>query len=113
MRATCLYAPTKLWDIMDELVVVGDLVPSLLVQQEILPDRVDSHVGTMDLDMGLAVALLERGHYRTLTERLRRAEFKQDISGGGHPTRQRWRIDGRERITVNFQIPPSFGAEQP
>ena len=34
VRATCLYVATKLGDIMDELVVVGGLVPSLLVKQE-------------------------------------------------------------------------------
>ena len=108
VRATCLYVATKLGDIMDEMVVVGGLVPSLLVKQEVLPHGVDAHVGTMDLDMGLTVALLEEGRYRTLTERLRRAEFEQDISGRGHPTRQRWRISGRERITVDFLIPPSL-----
>ena len=37
VRATCLYAATKLGDIMDEMVVVGGLVPSLLVKQEVLP----------------------------------------------------------------------------
>ena len=108
VRATCLYAATKLGDIMDELVVVGGLVPSLLVEQENLPAGADSHVGTMDLDVGLTVALLEDGRYRTLTERLRRAGFEQDTSGRGHPTRQRWRIEGRERITVDFLIPPSL-----
>ena len=34
VRATCLYVATKLRDVMDELVVVGGLVPSLLVKQE-------------------------------------------------------------------------------
>lgn len=108
VRATCLYAATKLGDIMDEMVVVGGLVPSLLVKQEVLPHGVDAHVGTMDLDMGLTVALLQEGRYRTLTERLRRAEFAQDISASGHPTRQRWRINGREKVTVDFLIPPSL-----
>ena len=108
VRATCLYVATKLGDIMDELVVVGGLVPSLLVNQEGLSIGVDSHVGTMDLDMGLSVALLEGGRYRTLTERLRRAGFEQDISDRGHPTRQRWRVVGQKRITVDFLIPPSL-----
>ena len=81
VQATCLYAATNLGDIVGELVVVGGLVPSLLVKQEALPHGVDSHVGTMDLDMGLSVALLKEGCYRTLTERLRRAGFEQDISG--------------------------------
>ena len=112
VRATCLYVATKLGDVMDQLVVVGGLVPSLLVKQEDLSMGVDSHVGTMDLDMGLTVALLEEGRYRTLTERLRRAGFEQDISGRGHPTRQRWRIDGRERITVDFLISPSLPGDR-
>ena len=34
VRATCLYVATKLGDVMDELVVVGGLVPSPLVKQE-------------------------------------------------------------------------------
>ena len=44
-------------DIMDEPVVVGGLVPSLLVNQRGLPTGTDSHVGTMDLDMGLVVEI--------------------------------------------------------
>ena len=47
VRATCLYAATRLGDIMDELVVVGGLVPSLLVNQQMLPTGADSHVGTI------------------------------------------------------------------
>ena len=39
VRATCLYVATKLGDIMDELVVVGGLVPSLFVNQQMLPTR--------------------------------------------------------------------------
>jgi hypothetical protein len=33
VRATCLYVATKLGDLMDEVVVVGGLVPSLLIDQ--------------------------------------------------------------------------------
>ena len=97
---------------MDELVVVGGLVPSLLVNQRVLPTGADSHVGTMDLDIGLAVALLEDGRYRTLAERLRSAGFEQDTSDRGHPTRQRWRILGRGRVTVDFLIPPSLPGDR-
>jgi hypothetical protein len=55
---------------MDELVVVGGLAPSLLIDQEKLPQGVDAHAGTMDLDIGLDLALLDKGRYETLTERL-------------------------------------------
>jgi excinuclease UvrABC ATPase subunit len=56
VKATCLYIATKLGDVMPELVVVGGLVPSLLIDQESLAENVTSHVGTMDLDLGLAFA---------------------------------------------------------
>lgn len=51
-KATCLYLATKLGDIMDKLVVVGGLVPSLLIDQENLPENIEPHVGTLDLDLG-------------------------------------------------------------
>ena len=57
--------------------------------------------------MGLTIALLGDGRYRTLTERLRRAGFEQDANEQGNPTRQRWKIERREKVTVDFLIPPS------
>jgi hypothetical protein len=64
VRATCLYVATKLGDMMDDLVIVGGLVPSLIVDQTTLPTDVDLHVGTMDLDIGLQLALLDEGRSR-------------------------------------------------
>ena len=58
VRATCLYIATKLGDLMDDLVVVGGLVPSLIIDQDRLPAGVNPHIGTMDLDLGLAFAHL-------------------------------------------------------
>lgn len=107
VRATCLYLATKLGDSMEDLVVVGGLVPSLLIDQENLAEGVDAHVGTVDLDVGLTVALLDRGRYRELTERLRRAGFSQDETTAGHLTRQRWRILHGEKVTVDFLIQPT------
>ncbi len=108
VRATCLYVATKLGDIMDELVVIGGLVPSLLINQDTLPDGADVHVGTMDLDVGLTLALLNEGRYKTLTERLRRAGFEQDVNDEGNLTRQRWKIEHLEKITIDFLIQPSL-----
>jgi hypothetical protein len=56
VRATCLYVATKLGDLMEDLVIVGGLVPSLIVDQTDLPEGADAHVGTMDLDVGLQLA---------------------------------------------------------
>jgi hypothetical protein len=56
VTATCLYVATILGDHMEQAVIVGGLVPSLLIDQKNLPDGADSHAGTMDLDMGLTLA---------------------------------------------------------
>jgi len=112
VRSICLYVATKLGDLMDEVVVVGGLVPSLLIDQSALPDGVSAHVGTMDLDVGLKLALLDEGRYSTLTERLRDAGFVQDRTEDGRPTRQRWRVTGTGSVTVDFLIPPSLATDQ-
>jgi hypothetical protein len=66
VRATCLYVATKLGDLLDDVVVVGGLVPSLIIDQNKLTAGAEPHLGTLDLDLGLALALLEGERYRTL-----------------------------------------------
>ena len=108
VRATCLYVATKLGDVMADLVIVGGLVPSLIVDQATLPEAVEAHVGTMDLDVGLEVAIFDESRYRQLTERLRDAGFTMDTNEAGKPTRQRWAITaGSATVTVDFLIAPS------
>ena len=62
-KATCLYLATKLGDLMDSVVVIGGLVPSLLIPQDSRAAVAEPHVGTMDLDLGLSVELLTTGLY--------------------------------------------------
>ncbi len=112
VRATCLYVATKLGDLMDELVVVGGLVPSLLIDQATLPEDTDPHVGTMDLDVGLTLALLDEGRYKTLTERLRAAGFTMDTNEDGNMTRQRWKVESVGGVTVDFLIQPSLAGDK-
>jgi hypothetical protein len=107
VRSTCLYVATKLGDLMQDILVIGGLVPSLIVDQETLRDGTEPHVGTMDLDVGLQLALLDEGRYRSLTERLRDAGFRMDTNDHGNPTRQRWLIEGARSVTLDFLIPPS------
>jgi hypothetical protein len=92
---------------MDELVIIGGLVPSLLIRPEALPAGTPGHVGTLDLDVGLTLALLDQGRYRSVTARLRDAGFSPDATEEGRPTRQRWRAPGTDTVTVDFLIPPS------
>jgi hypothetical protein len=112
VRSTCLYLATKLGDLMADLVVVGGLVPSLLIEQEAPAEGFQAHAGTLDLDLGLTLGLLDQGRYRSLTERLRRADFAQDVNAEGNPTRQRWKIERGEKVTVDFLIQPSLPGDR-
>lgn len=112
VRAACLYIATKLGDLMDDVVVVGGLVPSLLIAQEELPEGEEAHVGTMDLDVGLALGILEAERYAALAERLRRTGWSPDVNERGNPTPQRWKIVADMAVTVDFLIPPSSRADR-
>ena len=110
VHQTCLYIATKLGDLLDELVVVGGLVPSLLMPKKSLPENVDLHIGTMDLDLGLTLALLDGKRYENFTERLRSAGFEPDTNEEGNPTFQRWKMElsKDKKVTIDFVIPPSL-----
>lgn len=97
---------------MPELVVVGGLVPSLLIDQQNLPENVTPHVGTLDLDLGLAFALVGEQRYQAVAERLRAAGFEMDRNEEGNPTRQRWRISNPP-VKVDFLIEPDDPAAKP
>lgn len=51
--AMCLYVATKLGHMMEDLLLVGGLVPSLIIDQEHLGEHVDPHGRALDLDVGL------------------------------------------------------------
>lgn len=113
VRSTCLYIATKLGDLLDDTVIVGGLVPSLLVDQTKLRANEEMHVGTMDLDVGLALAILDDQRYQALTERLRQAGFSADENDDGKTTRQRWCIHGPPKVTVDFLMAPSLESDRP
>jgi Nucleotidyl transferase AbiEii toxin, Type IV TA system len=92
---------------------VGGLVPSLLIDRSIGPDPETggTHSGTNDLDVGLAVALLDDHQYTEISHRLRQEDFEPDHNASGNPTPQRWRL-GNLKVTIDFLLPPIPGAEQ-
>ena len=91
---TCRYISTIWGDFMDEMVIVGGLVPSLIIDQTALPEGAEPHAGTMDLDIGLSIAVYDDQLYQTITKRLRGAGFSPDVNEKGNPTNQRWQIGG-------------------
>ena len=109
VREACLYVATKLGDYLEDIVVAGGMVPSLLINQDNLPDGVESHVGTRDLDVGFSLGILKDERYRAISERLREAGFDRDTNDDGKLTRQRWKLEvvGKGKVTLDFLIPPT------
>lgn len=109
--STCLYVATKLGDYRDDMVIVGGLVPSLLVDQTQSLPNFESHSGTMDLDVGLSLAILDEKRYEGLTARLRGAGFEPDHNEQGNRSMQRWRTKFDPPVTIDFLIPVSSNAD--
>ena len=103
VRRTCLYMATKLGDLYNEIVVAGGLVLYPLNGQENLPVGSELHAGTMGLDLGLAVAVLNR----ELGDRLRDAGFEPDVNAQGNKRLQAWTTGTPDTVTVDLLIPPS------
>jgi predicted nucleotidyltransferase len=112
VESACLTVAVTLGALMDDLCIVGGLVPSLIIDHELdagdEPD--DSHPGTNDLDVGIAVALLDDRQYVEISRRLRQEGFEPDTNENGNPTLQRWRW-GDFKVTVDFLLAPIEGAD--
>lgn len=111
VRATCLSLASILGDLLDDLVVVGGLVPSLLIDTP--ASREEPHVGSLDVDVGLEVAMLDTGRYHTLAERLRGRDFEPDKNEEGNLTRQRWTHRKFNNVKVDFLMAPTGAAAAP
>lgn len=106
LESACLYLAAVLADLMrTQLTIVGGYVPPLLIPQEELPEP-QRHCGTMDLDVGLSIALLDNALYETVARRLRQSGFRPDVNPDGNRTRQRWCTPAdHPAVTVDFLIP--------
>ncbi len=108
-RRMCLYVATILGDLSNDIVVVGGLVPYLIVDQQAVEVP---HVGTRDLDLGLALALLDEERYRQVSARLRDRGFQAGTKAEGQVTRQTW-ILPTSPITLDFLISRSGAGPEP
>lgn len=103
IRAGCLTLATRLGSFIDDVVLVGGLVPSLIIEPK---ETQEPHVGTSDLDLGLGLALLEASRYQALVAQLHASGFEPDVDQHRKPTPQRW-VHRRDRITIDFLIAPT------
>ena len=106
-RSACLELATRLGDLLDDIVVVGGLAPALLVEQDPPPVETGVHAGTMDVDLGLDVALFDQHRYEALRSRLIEAGLRPDLSPQGQPTLQRWRTADAPVVRIDFLINPT------
>lgn len=106
VRATCLYLATKLGDLDNDLVVVGGLVPTLLIPHQNLPAGTPSHVGTMDLDLGLGLGILDEERYVELADQLVQAGFEPKRNEKDNVQPQIWNTGGASNVTVDFLMQP-------
>lgn len=113
VEAALLTVAVTLGALMDRICIVGGLVPGLLIDHEIGPDPETEarHPGTNDLDVALAVALLDDEQYAEIARRLRQEGFGPDENSKGNPTPQRWKL-GALNVTIDFLLPPIPGAEK-
>ena len=106
IRDATLTVATILGDYIEDIVVVGGLVPSLLIPPTELPAGAENHAGTMDLDLGLDLAILDGQRYKGIAERLRGTGFFPDTKEGGNEVRQRWTHGQDSSVKIEFLIPP-------
>lgn len=105
--STSLYVATILGDLLDDVVIIGGLVPSLIIPQGAL-DGKQAHAGTMDVDLGLAITIFNQKRYQEICKRLKNAEFKPSVNEKGNCTSQTWQVEANGRIiSVDFLIPPT------
>jgi len=112
VRATCLQIAVVLGSLMDELVIVGGFVPSLIIDQENLAEGVEAHVGTLDLDVGMSLAIFDEEHYQAITERLRGENFQPAEKANGNLILQTWGNRDHGEVTIDFLIPPTGRGER-
>lgn len=110
VETLCLTVIGTLGSYVEDLCVVGGLVPTLLIDRQLEPSETeeDRHPGTNDFDVGLSIALLDDKRYAEVSARLRAEGFGPDKNEEGNEVRQRWRLDGT-KVKVDFLMAPPPG----
>jgi len=103
--SACQILALRLGDLLDDLVIVGGLVPTLLVRGGHLEADGDVHAGTADLDVGISISLLEGGRYHEIASALKAHGMQPAVNSEGRRTSQRW--ESGFGISIDFLIAPT------
>lgn len=113
IKELALSVATILGSYIDDMVIIGGLVPTLLVEPESLSEETDLHVGTSDLDLGLDITIFDEDRYAEIAEHLRNNDFVPDTNEKGNPTRQRWVFSKPPYGKIDFLIQQTNEKEKP
>jgi predicted nucleotidyltransferase len=105
VKSACLTIVSILGSYLDGLCVIGGLVPLLLIDlKQGLPRDEAGHPGSTDLDVALAIALLDDGRYEEIRDQLVASGFGPDMkTATGKPVVHRWRM-GELKVTIDWLI---------
>jgi hypothetical protein len=112
VREMCLYVLPELADFIDQITIVGGAVPSLLLGENLPPD-VPPHVGSIDLDLCLALAIDGKDLYSALVARLRELGFESKSSSAaatGTRWQREWHSEKRAIVDVLPLLPAGSAA---
>lgn len=111
VKTVCLTIATVLGDeVMNKhVVIIGGLVPTLLCPESMLADGVERHVGTMDVDLGFSLAILNDNLYQEIASSLRASGFVPDTNERGRDKPQSWKHEQFSNIVVDFLMPEIEG----
>jgi hypothetical protein len=106
VQQALLHVSTVLGDWMEQITVIGGIVPSLLVPPNRLPVGAEAHPGTTDLDLALQLKVLTAEGYASISELLRHAGYRPVEKQEDSIRRQTWRPDPKfgQVVTIDFLI---------
>ncbi len=111
VKAGCLTVAAQLGNLMEEIVIIGGYVPTLLLGINVDGEAsIERHVGTRDLDLAFSVSILDDEKYMAISEQLHQAGFVQDVNQNSNPTPQRWTYKG---LKLDFLMPPLDESDKP
>lgn len=100
-----------LGDLVGRAVVVGGLVPTALEELRVLEEVESPHIGTLDLDVALAIAIRGSQDAALIHRRVTAAHFRPAAEGNPEHATWRWVSYGEPGVLLEF-IVDSDGARE-
>lgn len=107
-RRRVIHAATTLaktlGDLVERSVVVGGLVPTALEELRVFDAVDEPHIGTLDLDVALAIAIRGSEDAAQIRRRIEDARFRPAEDGNREHATWRWVSDGEPGVLLEFLV---------